>query len=399
MTKLSYNIQLENLSIIKFQEMIFPWVATKPPTDTGIDFIVQPYDEENRNEDKSLNPIVKTFEVQLKSTSKERFSEELNIGKLVIDVEHLKTWKDRSSPVMLIRYYFQQKTFFYTWVDEIEIKENQTDQTVQLPYKIENVNNDITLEIYQEIFKENVLDKLLPPKIGDLIYEPKSLHTGMGYLNIENIRNGRQIAKLIQNGLLERNTQEAIVRKEIHKIETQIYEEGMNAINAMKLAILHLKINDINSAMRPLHYLKNTLKIVEAEVLLEFIKNNKFDVSLFKDSNKIEFIHYIELHPNITEKSHIDIIVDNKVKKYSYNDENIYILPPEFNKINSLSMNFQHQMEKDLSWEGKGSLFRFKVQKSSFKLFRGMKIDGKLYSDISRCLIESDLAIESLNVI
>lgn len=401
MTHLSLNVQKENLSIIQLKKMCFPWVCTKLDTDTGIDFSIQPYDEKTRNKDGSLNLYPAAFEVQLKSTSQEILSQDLNVGKLNLSVQHLNAWKRRTIPVMIIRYYFEHDTFFYTWIDEVEIKSHQSSQTIELPYKIEKAENDISFKIYQEYFKESVLDKLIPPDISELVYVPQGISKGMGYLKIDNIRSGRQVAQIIQDGLLQKTTDEMLIRHKINVLTQGALSNGLQIKDGIQLALAHLKLGEINQSLTYLNYLINTLKSVEGKILKKFAFTNKFDKGYQNKLNEINFVYYFEFKPILENDSKVNIILDGIEYSFGGNQENIYILPAvDFNKINTLNFVFNQPMMEDTSWNQRGHLFRTKISlgKLSFSLFRGIKVNGELKKEYSELLISNELKISNLSI-
>lgn len=401
MTHLSLNAQKENLSIIQLEKMCFPWVCTKLGTDTGIDFSVQPYDEKARNKDGSLTLYPAAFEVQLKSTSEEILSQDLNVGKLNLTVQHLNAWKRRTIPVMIIRYYFEHDTFFYTWIDEVEIKSNQSTQTIELPYKIEKAENDISFKIYQEYFKESVLDKLIPPDIGELVYDPQGISNGMGYLKIDNIRSGRQVAQIIQDGLLQKTTDEMLLRHKINVLNQAVLANGLQIKDGIHLVLAHLKLGEINQSLTYLNYLVNTLKSVEGKILKNVVFTHKFDKGYQDKLNEISFIFYIEFEPNLENDSKVNIVLDGAEYSFRSNQENIYILPAvDFNKINTLNFVFNQPMIEDKSWNQRGHLFRTKIslRKLSFSFYRGIIINGELKKEYSELLISNELKINALSI-
>lgn len=323
MTKLTYYNQMEKFSRICFEYLIYPWDCTQYEYDTGIDLIVQPYDEKQRDpNDNSLPPFQKRFLVQLKSTKKEEIDVKLNIGKLKIDTKHLLYWNGQSDPVMIARYYFNHGCFYYNWVDEIKINTAVEQQTICLPYKIDNIQNNLDNTVYQEVVKENILEKLIPPEVIDLVYVPNSPTTGIGYVTIDKIRNGQQIHKLLKSELLNQLIEEVTIKSEIQKIKSQLLVESENVTNRFRLALLYVKVGKMEEALSELNLLIYNFKMIEAKIIFSLITNR--EISILENLGNYNFGYYFKMGDEFPDNAEVEMTIDGELFKIgAYNKQGI----------------------------------------------------------------------------
>lgn len=389
---------MEKFSRICFEYLIYPWDCTQYEYDTGIDLFVQPYDEKKRNQkDNSLYPFEKRFLVQLKSTKAEVIDAKLNVGRLQIDTKHLLSWRKQKDPVMIARYYFKHKCFYYNWIDEIEIKESNGSQVIELPYKINDIYNNLDGNIYQENLKENIFEKLVPPTISDLVYVPNGPNSGTAHIRINRIRNGQQIFKLLKSGLMQQIEKEANIKFQIQKIKNILLKDNKNIANRFKLALLYIEDGNTNEALSELNILIYNFKSIEAKILFSLVESRSY--SILKNLDDYNFGYYIKMSENFPEAAEIEMKIDGELFNLgTYRKEGLIFPKQRFSKINEISWKLAMINKGRL---GSGSIFSSRIITSTkMKIYRGLiSKNNDIIEEYSGLILEEKLSISGLNIV
>lgn len=375
MTRLTRNYELEQISKVKFKNLTLPWLSQVFEQDTGIDLIVQPYDELKRNEDKSIPPFEKRFLVQLKSTESEVVDEVNNLGKLQIDIEHLKSWKIQHDPVMIARYYMDSDCFYYQWIDDIQIKEDQKSQTIILANRLdENLKN---------IVKENILDFLIPPDVSNLIYEPKDEKSVKSFVQIKNIRRSEQLKNILIE-ILPSLRKEALIRQKIHSLKFEL-DKNNNFKLRIKLAFLYIRIEKWNEVLSELNILSNTYKVIEATILTNVIKRSRFDI--LKNLNTVDFAYLLVFEDGIERNTGMVISLDGKeYRYYSYEECGVRLPNQKFSKIDYINFNVKANSVTSL---GSGTVSTFPIRMEySFKILKVLIKENKVLTEFSEVIVQ-----------
>ncbi len=285
MTKFTKNNQKEKTSRIAFEVLLNPWHCATYEHDVGIDLIVQPFDETEMDpQDGSLRLFEKRFLVQLKSTS-----EEISVttdAKVNIDTLHLRDWKRQKDPVMIAKYYIKASSFYFVWVDEIEIKEGQDTQTLYLNYILCDSNKD-------EV-KESILLHLSPPRISPLKYVPNVHETskGTGYLKIDDIRSGKQIQELFSGGFVDSLEKEMVLKNKIYKLKAYCTKNPDDIRSRIIMVMGLILVHEYDEAARELALIVSNYDNVEAKILFAILEKGHFEI--LDGLKEYEFVHYLK---------------------------------------------------------------------------------------------------------
>ncbi|GEM_PF-5512879 len=301
MTQLTHKNAMEHKSRVAYEWHCTPWQATTFDHDTGIDLIVQPYDEKRKDKDQNIPPFERRYLVQLKSTETEEFNQVLNQGSLKIDVQHLKKWHEQLDPVMIARYYIKHNCFYFTWIEEVEIYYEQVTQTITLPYRLD--------ETTKEQVKENILEYLIPPDISELIYYPIDKSSGYSFLNIEKARSGRQVAQKLKE-LMPEVIRKTDLHREIQAIKHQIAEEPKNLILRIELVKCYISLRNINEALSELNVLAYTFSSLEARIISSLLDSEEYGI--LDSLHEYSFVYYLLADDDATSNS-VKIQLDNTV--------------------------------------------------------------------------------------
>lgn len=347
--KFTTNNQKEQESKLEFRRLLLPWdCSMEPDPDVGIDLIVQPF-EPQKNDDGSIEPSKQIFQVQLKSTSLE---EKINgHGKINIDIEHLSMWEQFKTPVMIARYYLDEKCFYYTWIADVKIKRDQKSQIIYLIHVLNESN--------KEIEKEKILNKLSPLKLNELEFMPDISGSNgvMGFNSIENIRSPEQIVELMRSGYLEEITKKLKVQHQIQKLKESAITDPKNVETRFALVARYIYLDEFELAKQELAILINQFNCIDAKVifaLLAKIRTNINVKEMVKNLNADSFIWYLQ--GKWTQPFHEQVIFDVTMNGITQQLPGIIeqgiILPikniTEFNEVN-YSFPFSHESENIFS--------------------------------------------------
>ncbi|BAQ10178.1 arylsulfatase a and related enzymes [Bacillus sp. OxB-1] len=384
-TRLTRNNQLEQKSKITFQYLTLPWESQSFDHDTGLDLIVQPYDELEKERDGSIPPFRRRFLVQLKSTETEVLNAKQNIGKLQIDIAHLKSWKMERDPVMIARYYLEHNCFYFQWVDKIDIKENQLTQVINLPNRFDN-------EIKDQV-KNNILDYLIPPNISKLVYEPVGIDSGRGAVTISNIRRGQQIANLLED-LIPQISTEINLRQELQKCKYELLKNGLDTTLRFKMVFLLLKLGELNESLSELNILINSFSSVEAKIINSLLQ--KSGIKLFRNISKLDFKYVLILEEGIEPGTEIIISLDGKEYRISeYKKYGVPLPKQNFSKIDFIQFK---QKSSSASALGKGFVFSFPIRlKYSIKVLREISLDNRAFGEYSETILSDEISVARLS--
>lgn len=376
MTRLTRKNELEQRSKITFQKLILPWESENFDHDTGIDLIVQPYDEQRRDlEDKSLPPFERRFLVQLKSTESETLEEKHNQGKLQIDTEHLKSWSKQKDPVMIARYYLNNDCFYFAWISEINIKEDQETQVIILLHRFDDI---VSLQV-----RENILEYLIPPDISKLIYVPID----------RNVRNAQQLLKIIES-TKSQHISETVVRAEINSLKHKIAENGLDAAMRFKLAVSYIKLKDWNESLSELNVLANTFSSIEARILSSIILLERYDI--FNSLNEFQFIYYLVFEGMEPENQVFMSLDGNEYSMGHYKVEGMRFPKQDFKKIDYIRWKVGMKNKTHLG-EGYVSKTTFKTE-YPVTLMRSLADGQNIFNEHGVIIAKDKLKISSISV-
>jgi hypothetical protein len=311
-TKYSHEQQSENESELKFKLLLHPWTCDKPRPDLGIDLIIQPFNEKSRDpQNEALTLFPKRFLVQLKSTKKST-----NKDKISITIKHLETWRDQKDPVMLVKYYADEDSFYYTWVDQIEVKKGQKSQTIGLPHIL---NGDTV-----EDEKEKILDYILPPEWqGETVYDPIA---NTATAPVIDFGRDTEITREVLESIMQKVEQDRLLFFEIHKLKELLSTNPNNLEARFKLVACYLKLEDENAVYSELGVLINQFDRSEAKILYNILKSPKRKIMY--DLQELHFVRYLKWEQEIPEGVKVEshVILDGTNYELEYKEGGV-ILP------------------------------------------------------------------------
>jgi len=322
MVKFTFNNQKEYKSFVTFLYWIEPWLCTKFEYDLGIDLYVQPFDDRERVlEDNSLIAFNKRLLIQLKSTGEYDSSKKCH----TIDINHIEDWKRQNDLVVFMKFYLPENTFYYTYIDEIEIKEGNKTQTVYLTKKLDK--NSI------KEFKDEVLDKLSPVKIGEIEYIPALNSDETIYQCIVDL--GRKETALIdKDGQITGNLK---IQSAINLIKQRVLR--MYEIDTLRKEIL--QHDTVDKRLKLIQYLYIEDRSYEAKIeliaLYEKFKSKEAEVLLFLINKNISYedliylksVFYLKLERIIPQGAELiyNVVIDGKDYELMEHCPGIIVLP------------------------------------------------------------------------
>lgn len=263
MVKFTHNNQKEYKSYVTLLYWLEPWFCMNSIYDLGIDLYIQPFDERERDiNDNSLYTFNKRLLIQLKSSgSYDEISK-----KHYIDNIHIHDWKRQDDLIIFMKYYIPENAFYYMYIDEIEINENQKGNTIYLDKKLDfnNITN----------FKEEVLDKLSPIKFGEIECIP-SLTKGESIYSAIIDFGRKQELQIDEND----NINNQKILSAIHLLREKILKK--NNIDSLRLQIS--KNDTIDNRLKLIQSLYINENIHEAKIeaiALNYKHNNIEDVKV-----------------------------------------------------------------------------------------------------------------------
>jgi hypothetical protein len=283
-TTLSRNLQLEKESLEAFRTLLLPWSCTREQTDVGIDFIVRPFETRDRP-DGSKDAVPALFQAQIKATTKTK-SKSNTLG-YYFDTKHLLFWKKMRNPLMLAVYSVPSKTFYYEWVEKVEIRENQTKQKILL-------RNPLTRKNKDQVMKD-IIYFLDPPKVSRLHYTPKlredKSNTIVAFGKVENIREVTDIGKV-----LSEQVPAAELEFKASLILTGLKEkrngDPKNSQTGLLIAILCIILERYDEAKDELKLLIDEFKLPQGRILFNVFKDDKADI--FQGMRTFTFSKYFK---------------------------------------------------------------------------------------------------------
>ena len=368
MIKFTFNNQKEYKSFVTLLYWIEPWLCTKFDYDLGIDLYVQPFDDRDRDpEDNALITFNKRLLIQLKSTGDYDQIKKCH----TIDLDHINDWQRQDDMVIFMKYYIPEDTFYYAYIDDIEIKEEQKTQTIELTKKLDKTSI--------KEFKNEVLDKLSPVKIGEINYIPKLNSDETIYQCFVDL--GRKEEFLIdKHGHIKDNQKLLSTINFIKEKITKMYNidnlkkdiiNDDTVDNRLKL-IQYLYIEGKHyEAKSELIMLHEKFQSKEAQILLYFLNKN----IAYEDLIKIKGVFYLKWVRNIPKGARL-------IPKAKINNQN-YTLTEDYPGIIILPVNNIKSIQLEIKFHASPSTRESpSFQRGSINLFSSFMYENEIFTEI-----------------
>lgn len=315
MSHLTSEQMMEKKSIHDFKNILYPWTVTKPEDDTGIDLYIQPLHKDGK-------PTNSFFKAQLKSEGKLGNCKPKESG---LSVKHLEQWINSNVPVMLAKYYIEEETMYYIWINKnISIKQNQKTQTIYFSEKLTSVS------------KQDILNYLEPVNLyfESIDYATPNHPYITGHSNCIQVRDKEHLINDVLkefNNFSENASKILSLQKQLQNLERRFYKTNDKKLLLLKSFIL-AKLGKYNDAKREICNLIQLENLPLGYVMKRLLEEK----DLINALDSLKPVYYLKWEQVTPPKTDITCIltIDNKeVELKPYNPSG-NVLPDGIKTLN-----------------------------------------------------------------